>query len=154
MNMASVIVRLPSHHKISQTNLSNRQAKLILAFYKSPCQLLLTLWAGTRNLAASCPQCDYCTYPILPPGHRCSTIPQFSLQLGVFPRGQLRLEESHTLFWALSCTTELAPTGQEEMLGSGTLQQHLASTVQTAVLGSPPHAMPVTCGQGGQAVCC
>lgn len=103
MNVAFVIVRLPScrcpsHHKIPQTNLSNRQAELILSFYKSPCQLLLTLWAGTRDLAVSCPQCDYCTYPILPPGHRCSAIPQFSFQLGVFPRGQLRLEESHTLF--------------------------------------------------------
>lgn len=94
MHVASVIVmlpscRYPSHHKIPQTILSNRQAgqtvshmaqeaALILSFYKSPCQLLLTLWAGTRDLAVSCPQRDYCIYSILPPGHRHSAIPQFS----------------------------------------------------------------------------
>lgn len=59
MHVASVIVtlpscRCPSHHKIPQTNLRNRQAgqavshmaqeaELILSFYKTPCQLRLTL---------------------------------------------------------------------------------------------------------------
>lgn len=67
MNVASVIVRLPScrcpsHHKIPQTNLSNRQAELILSFYKSPCQLLLTLWAGTRT--SLCPVLSVTTVPI------------------------------------------------------------------------------------------
>lgn len=65
MHVASVTVmlpscRCPSHYKMPQTNLSNRQAEravshmaqeteLILSFYKSPCQLLLTLWARTRE---------------------------------------------------------------------------------------------------------
>lgn len=59
-----------------------QEAELILSFYKTPCQLRLTLWAGTRDLAVPCPQRVYCIYPILPPRHRRSEIPQRATEAG------------------------------------------------------------------------
>lgn len=62
-----------------------QEAELILSFYKTPCQLRLTLWAGTRDLAVPCPQRVYCIYPILPPRHRRSAIPQRATEPGREP---------------------------------------------------------------------